>query len=410
MLKKWIANLPQRLRLKKKRQTINTSFLCSESHLFSLLESERMRADRTGAILTLVVFELPKLNLQKKETADFLERLEQRIRATDHVGHFGTHGQLMKIGVILWDTDLVGSQNFVKDVVEKIDEQIFPNCEFYVYPTEKDEFASSRSRKNDQRKTTTKKIGTEPIMKYEVPVQQTETVQKNGTNEPFFQKITIHHSVENSIPKAQSLEKFFIKPLPLWKRSFDIAASIVGLIVFSPLLCFVALLIKLTSRGPILFVQQRSGLGGKSFPIYKFRTMQRDAESQKAALRQHSEQDGPAFKIANDPRITTIGRYLRKSCLDELPQLLNILKGDMTVVGPRPLPVDEAEAIVSWGQRRLEITPGLTCIWQVHGKSKVTFLEWMRMDIRYMKIRTFFQDIKLIGKTVTAVIMHRASH
>jgi lipopolysaccharide/colanic/teichoic acid biosynthesis glycosyltransferase len=145
--------------------------------------------------------------------------------------------------------------------------------------------------------------------------------------------------------------------------------------------------------------------------MYKLRTMYADAESRKAQLRPLSEQDGPAFKMKNDPRVTWVGKYLRKTCIDELPQLWNVLRGDMTLVGPRPLPCDEADACAEWQKRRLDVTPGLTCIWQAtSGKERVPFAEWMRMDMRYIKERSLLKDLKLLAKTFWAVIRHRASH
>jgi lipopolysaccharide/colanic/teichoic acid biosynthesis glycosyltransferase len=131
----------------------------------------------------------------------------------------------------------------------------------------------------------------------------------------------------------------------------------------------------------------------------------------KEQLRALSQQDGPAFKIKNDPRITLAGRYLRKTCIDELPQLWNVVIGDMTLVGPRPLPCDEADACENWERRRLDVTPGLTCIWQVRsGRSCIPFSEWMRMDLRYIRGRSPAQDLKLLWKTFVAVVLHRASH
>jgi lipopolysaccharide/colanic/teichoic acid biosynthesis glycosyltransferase len=157
----------------------------------------------------------------------------------------------------------------------------------------------------------------------------------------------------------------------------------------------------------VFFKQRRAGLGGRPFTIYKFRTMVVDAEAQKSQLRHKSEQDGPAFKIKHDPRITRIGRILRESSLDELPQLFNVLKGDMSLVGPRPLPVDESEGCATWHRRRLDVTPGLTCIWQVHGRSSVSFVEWIRMDRRYIRALSIWQDIKLMLLTIPSILMRR---
>src|SRR5262249_28347556 len=157
----------------------------------------------------------------------------------------------------------------------------------------------------------------------------------------------------------------------------------------------VAIAIKLTSRGPVLFKQWRTGRGGRPFLIWKFRTMGVDAEARKAELAQLNEQDGPAFKIRNDPRITRLGRILRKTSLHELPQLWNVLRGDMSLVGPRPLPCAEADSCEGWQRRRLEVMPGITCIWQVWGRSSVSFADWVRMDVRYIRSHSLYQDVLL---------------
>ena len=158
-----------------------------------------------------------------------------------------------------------------------------------------------------------------------------------------------------------------------------------------------------------MFTQPRDTIGGRRFNIYKFRTMVVDAEEQKAALRKHSEQDGPAFKMKHDPRITPIGKFLRKSSIDELPQLFNVLLGDMSLVGPRPLPCDESAGCQPWQRRRLEVMPGLTCIWQVYGRSRVSFAEWIRMDLRYARSRSLIKDLLLIVRTVPAVVFRRGA-
>jgi lipopolysaccharide/colanic/teichoic acid biosynthesis glycosyltransferase len=193
----------------------------------------------------------------------------------------------------------------------------------------------------------------------------------------------------------------------MWKRLIDMTVGSLGLLLALPIMAAVALAIKASGSGPILFKQRRSGLGGKPFTIYKFRTMVVDAESKKAQLRHQSEQDGPAFKIKHDPRITRVGRILRESSLDELPQLFNVLKGDMSLVGPRPLPVEESNLCATWHRRRLDVTPGLTCIWQIQGRSSVSFAEWIRMDRRYIRALSIWQDIKLILLTVPSVLARR---
>lgn len=198
-------------------------------------------------------------------------------------------------------------------------------------------------------------------------------------------------------------------PTPWWKRSVDIVCAGTGLLIMSPVFVTAAIAIKLTSRGPILFRQIREGQNGKRFGILKFRTMTIGAEHQQADLRKQNEQDGPAFKLANDPRVTPIGRYLRRSCVDELPQLFNILIGEMSLVGPRPLPMDESYACRAWQRARLTVLPGLTCTWQVRGGRDVTFAQWMRMDLEYIQRRSFLFDLKIIIATAFIALMHRGS-
>lgn len=209
---------------------------------------------------------------------------------------------------------------------------------------------------------------------------------------------------------TEPLENLFLHPHPRWKRAMDMSVSAVGLTLLSPLLAVIAVAIRLTSPGPVLFRQTREGHGGRLFTILKFRTMRVGADAEKAGLRAASEQDGPAFKLQSDPRVTALGRFLRRTCLDELPQLWNVLRGDMTLVGPRPLDFRESTKIARWGRRRLHVMPGLTCIWQVHGKSSVTFNEWMRMDIRYAQRVSFLYDVKLVLQTVRQMLLQRASH
>jgi len=206
-----------------------------------------------------------------------------------------------------------------------------------------------------------------------------------------------------------AVEDLLAAPLPWWKRLIDIAGAAFGIIVFSPLMLLAVALVKLSSPGPIIFKQKRSGLGGRPFMIYKFRTMVDGAEGRRKELESLSEQDGPAFKITNDPRLTPIGKFLRKTSIDELPQLFNVLKGDMSLVGPRPLPCSESEGCMNWQKHRMNITPGLTCIWQVKGRSRVGFDDWIRMDMAYMRRRTFWRDLSIIFATIPAVLLRRGA-
>src|SRR5262249_11463666 len=176
------------------------------------------------------------------------------------------------------------------------------------------------------------------------------------------------------------------------------------LIALAPALAAIALLVKLTSEGPILFQQERLGLNKRRFVMYKFRSMVPDAEKLMAGLQALNEARGPVFKIKNDPRITPIGRFLRRTSLDELPQLFNVLRGDMSLVGPRPLPVRDYEGFnEDWQRRRFSVRPGITCLWQVNGRSKITFEHWMKLDLQYVDEWSIWLDMKILVQTIPAV-------
>ncbi len=196
---------------------------------------------------------------------------------------------------------------------------------------------------------------------------------------------------------------------PVWKRTIDIVGSGIGILILSPLFIGAALAIKISAPGPVFFRQMREGKDGRPFGILKFRTMIVDAEAKQDALREQSEQDGPAFKLKDDPRVTRVGRYLRKSCIDELPQLFNVLVGQMSLVGPRPLPVGESEQCNAWQRRRLSVLPGCTCIWQARGGRDIKFSQWMRMDLEYIHNRSFIYDMRLILETIYIAVLHKGS-
>lgn len=195
----------------------------------------------------------------------------------------------------------------------------------------------------------------------------------------------------------------------LLKRVLDTALSLAVLVILFPLMLIVAILIKLTSPGPVFFVQNRVGMNQRQFKLYKFRSMVADAEDRKFALAHLNERDGPAFKIENDPRITRIGRFLRKTSIDELPQLFNVLSGEMSLVGPRP-PLPEEVKKYEWlFRKRLSVKPGITCIWQISGRNHVSFDRWMQMDHEYIENWSLWLDLKILLKTIPAVLLSRGA-
>jgi exopolysaccharide biosynthesis polyprenyl glycosylphosphotransferase len=192
------------------------------------------------------------------------------------------------------------------------------------------------------------------------------------------------------------------------KRGLDIFISLIALILLAPLLLITAVFIKLTSEGPILFVQERIGFNKRPFAIYKFRTMVVDAEKKLREIEHLNEVSGPVFKIKNDPRITPIGKFLRKTSIDELPQLFNVLSGDMSLVGPRPLQVRDyelfTEAGEDWQRCRFSVRPGITCLWQVKGRSSLPFHQWMELDLQYVRNWSLWLDLQILAKTIPAVL------
>ena len=184
------------------------------------------------------------------------------------------------------------------------------------------------------------------------------------------------------------------------KRAIDIIGAGSGLLLLSPVIAIVACAVKFTSKGPIFFSQKRVGKNGKIFEMYKFRSMVVNAEELKEKLAHQNEMSGPMFKMKDDPRVTKVGKFIRKTSIDELPQLWNVLKGDMSLVGPRPSLPKEVAQFEDWMHRRLEVKPGLTCYWQVSGRNNIDFEDWMKLDIRYVEERNLFVDIKLIFKTI----------
>ena len=224
---------------------------------------------------------------------------------------------------------------------------------------------------------------------------------------PFFNMLTnrMHLHYFNTTPMltfSNVPENFFALRI---KRLIDFVGSLSAIVILSPVFVVIALIIRLTSKGPIFFKQKRVGVRGRRFWVYKFRTMVVNAEALREKLEHHNEMDGPTFKMTNDPRITGIGRFLRKTSLDELPQFFNVFLGDMSIVGPRPPIPQEVVKYERWQLRRLSMKPGITCIWQISpSRNDVSFEDWMRMDLEYIDNWSLKHDFVLILKTIRTMV------
>jgi exopolysaccharide biosynthesis polyprenyl glycosylphosphotransferase len=215
---------------------------------------------------------------------------------------------------------------------------------------------------------------------------------------------------EKAIELSASSEIKESRAYTVLKRAVDIIVALLFLVLLLPIIPVVVILIKLDSPGPVLFRQKRVGKRGKEFDFFKFRSMVEGAEQGIGALRPISSVDGPIFKLKDDPRITRTGRFLRRSSLDELPQLLNVLKGDMSIVGPRPNLPSEVSHYLPWQRKRLDVTPGITCYWQIAGRSHIGFQEWMRLDLEYIRKRSLKTDLQIMFKTIPAVIARKGAY
>lgn len=188
------------------------------------------------------------------------------------------------------------------------------------------------------------------------------------------------------------------------KRGIDVIVALLAIVLFAPVFLVTALAIYIEDGAPVFFIQERNGLHGKIFRLYKFRSMCRDAAKIHQSLLAQNELDGPAFKMKDDPRLTRVGKFIRKTSIDELPQLLNILKGEMSIVGPRPLPTYETAELNEYQRQRMNVKPGLTCYWQCSGRNDIPFGEWMEMDMKYIEDESICTDARIMVKTVASVI------
>ena len=394
----------RRLRRARLRTKLADRFLLSPDQFDRAALCERMRVDRNHSTVSLLVIRLPRERSSARDVVFLARLLEGRLRLTDTAGWLRDG----RIGVLLPDTPEAGAWKVASDLCEAYEVgPLRPHCEVLIYP-ERRHGGGESSTDDAARGTGIALPGSAAIVGDPSPTagatsntgaQAMATVTLAGDRATWRRSIPVHRA-----PHA-NLDAILARPLPLWKRSLDVVGASVGLAAVSPVLLLAMAAIKLTSPGDALFSQEREGLGGRRFRIWKLRTMRPDAEALKEGLRPLSEQDGPAFKLQHDPRVTPVGRFLRRTSLDELPQLWNVLRGEMSLVGPRPLPVDESQKCRPWQRRRLHVTPGLTCFWQIRGRNTVSFDEWIRMDLTYVERQSPWCDLRLLAETAPALLL-----
>jgi len=376
-----------------------------------LLERERSLADRGTRVFSLLVLHRVEGN---PLVLDRLSRqLVQRLRATDLVGQLDRD----RLAVLLTDTDPVQARTvagWIDRAVAALNVRIEPTL--YVYPSISDADVRANATNPVHDRSDDRKSDDDAPKNHG---GNGHTDLSGGNHLNGHRRLDDDAALVGGPPEAQApaaswnvqdLWTNLAVPTPWWKRALDILVASVALLVLLPFFGIVALAIKLDSPGPIIFRQRRAGRGGQAFTFYKFRSMFVDAEKRRAELAALNELDGPAFKIRNDPRMTRTGRLMRRWSIDELPQLWNVLKGDFSLVGPRPPMLNEVPSYERWQRRRLSVSGGLTCIWQVSGRNEIAFEDWMRMDMRYIQRRGPWTDFRLLAQTVTAVLSGRGAY
>jgi len=328
----------------------------------TILKRERSCSDRNNHGFSLIVFDVGILEKHKILAKNLLDLLTSRVRISDDVGWFDER----RVGILLPDTSSKDAGLLAKMTFKKIAViEPTPVCNIYTYPLQ-NRYAENRNIKSPS------------YIKLK---------------EDIFIQLADGHK------------------MPLWKRVIDIVGSSIGLIAFSPLFILLTIIIKIVSPGPVFFRQKRVGYAGKIFTFWKFRTMKADNDEtfhyrhSLSLINCKSKKKKTMWKLdKHDTRIIPMGKILRKTCIDEIPQLINVLRGEMSLVGPRPCLPYEAREYHRWHIRRFNITPGMTGLWQVSGKNKTTFDEMIRLDLKYADQRSFWLDIKILLKTPIAIL------
>jgi lipopolysaccharide/colanic/teichoic acid biosynthesis glycosyltransferase len=374
------------------------SIIQSQESFRASIIRERKRVDRNQHILSLLLFTVGKQNVNGVMIQQLAHLLAERIRSTDEAGWFDSK----RIGVLLPYTYTKGAYKLADEICKSFNpETSILEYTVHTYPSNWLSDGDGPPAHFEIVDLLRKRKGITSQGSY-LPVKHSQKRSDTSVNLSFSSDLI---NCRRSFP--EDIGPFFLQPLPMWKRFVDVLCSSFGLVVLSPILLLIALIIKLCYGSPVIFRQQRVGYSGKIFTMWKFRTMKPGAES---SLHQqymsgliHDANDESSAKarakLDDDLPVTGFGKILRAMSLDELPQLINVLFGDMTLIGPRPPTVYEVEDYLPWYYERFGIVPGMTGLWQVSGKNKLTFLEMMRLDIRYVKRLSLRTDIVILLKT-----------
>ena len=368
------------------------------------LERQRAMASRQQYHFSLLLFKLPQGKTQHCQQRCLALTLNTRVRSTDEAGWYDD----CHIGLILPYTRPSGTSRLAERICKVVGTDGSPP-EYTVYTYPSDSFPESGEHASDA----------EPICaaaKQESMIPQHSSETRTHSAQPELSPC-IRHRPSNAAMRSNTTGKQVHLlgqcPMPNWKRAVDILGSVLGLVILSPLFLIASILIKTVSKGPVFFKQERVGYGGRVFHLWKFRTYEVDADAAQhrdylsnlihASQQQAHSSQPPMIKLDHVSGIIPFGKLLRKTCIDELPQLINVLFGQMSLVGPRPAITYEVEQYADWQKGRLDAVPGMTGLWQVSGKNRLTFNEMVRLDIQYSRRKSFGLDIKILLKTPIAV-------
>lgn len=386
----------------KLEPTTPPSPLLSRIQLTRVFQAERARTERTGSIFSLVVITLRKETDALRSQA--VRVIEHTARLYDAIGEVGKRS----LGIILPECASEDALSFADRVIAHFGQQdIQAQVNIYSYPMDWIDHIDGGDQDGDADETMRGHDDLTPMGK---PHLHPPTLGSQSRGLAASEDDAALSDLMEDTP-CGDLEPYFEVPLPVWRRILDVLVTapllLLGCVTVLPL---VALLIRLDSQGSVFFKQTRLGQGVRPFGFVKFRSMHHSAGARRSELDRENEQSGAVSKMHNDPQITRVGYWLRKLSIDELPQLWHVLRGHMTLVGPRPPLPGEYANYLPWQRRRLDFKGGIMCLWQINGRSKIGFTEGVRMDIRYIRHRSWWLDLKILLRTPLAVLGGRGAY